>query len=266
LEKIVAGPVLNLPLARNDGYAAMLQVLHGQPIGTGYLARYTAQQWQQFSELERIFDRGGPQFCSSMKEMRFSNIVIAPRAVAPDAPSVIPLDLAQCSLNVVDLRREDEGDAASKDETEEPGQFPRYELGEKIDFRTEISDQYVWYGWSGREACCRWSNAGRAAIVFSLEKTGASRLEIRMNPFIAPGKVNEQRVGVELNGERVKTLDLREAEPQTYSVELPGRLLRERNVLTLSLPDAESPAALKLSDDSRLLGINVQWMQIERSP
>jgi hypothetical protein len=37
-------------------------------------------------------------------------------------------------------------------------------------------------------------------------------------------------------------------------------------VLTLDLPDAESPAALKLSDDSRLLGINLQWMQIEQSP
>jgi hypothetical protein len=41
--------------------------------------------------------------------------------------------------------------------------------------------------------------------------------------------------------------------------------LRERNVLTLDLPNAESPAALKLSEDTRLLGLNVQWMQIERS-
>ena len=266
LEKIVAGPVLNLPLARNDGYAAMLQVLHRQPIATGYLARYTAEQWQQFISLERIFYRGGAQFCSSMKDMGIRNIIIAPRAISPDAPSVIPLDLSKCSINVLDLRKEDAGETALKVEMEQPRQFPRSEPGQRIDFRTPESDQYLWYGWSGREACCRWSNAGRAAISFSLEKIYASRLEIKMSPFISPGKVREQRVEVALNGERLTTLDLREAEPQTYSVELPGQLLRERNVLTLDLPDAESPAALKLSEDSRLLGINVQWMQIEQSP
>jgi hypothetical protein len=262
LEKIVAGPVLNLPLARNDGYAAMLQVLHGQPIATGYLARYTAEQWQQVSDLERIFYRGGAQFCSSAKGMGFTNIIIAPHRISPGAPSVIPLDLSKCPINVVDLRKEDAGDTALKDETDQPQQFPRAEMGQRIDFRTAASDQYLWYGWSGREACCRWSNAGRASIVFSLEKIGASRWEIRMAPFIVPGKLKEQRVEVQLNGGRLATLDLREAEPQTYSVELPVHLLRERNVVTLDLPDAESPAALKLSEDTRLLGINVQWMQV----
>jgi hypothetical protein len=265
LEKIVAGPILNLPLARNDGYAAMLQVLHGQPIATGYLARYTPEQWQQFSNLERIFYRGGAQFCSSMRDMGIRNIVIAPRHIAPDAPSVIPLDLSKCSLNIVDLRNEDASDAALKDETEEAGPFPRYELGRRIDFRAAESDQYLWYGWSGREACCRWSNAGRAAIRFSLEKVFASRLEIRMGAFIVPGKLNGQRVEVELNGQPLTMLDLKEAEAKSYSIELPGNLLRERNVLTLNLPDAESPSALKVSDDTRLLGINLQWMQIERS-
>jgi hypothetical protein len=263
LEKIVAGPVLNLPLARNDGYAAMLQVLHRQPIGTGYLARYTAEQWQQFSDLERIFYRGGPQFCSSMKSMGFRNIIIAPGSVSPDASSIIPLDLSQCSINVVDLRKEDSGGVALNNEEEQPLEFPRYEPGRRVDFRAEEADQYLWYGWSGREACCRWSNSGRAAIVFSLAKVSASRLEIRMGPFIVPGKVNEQRVEVELNGQRLNTLNLKEAEAKTYSVELPGHLLRERNVLTLNLPDAESPSALKVSEDTRLLGINVQWMQIE---
>jgi hypothetical protein len=265
LGKIVKGPVLNLPLARNDGYAAMLQVLHRQPIATGYLARYTAEQWQQYSDLERNFYRGGAQFCSSMKEMGVRNIIIAPLNISPDAPSVIPLDLSKCSINVVDLRKEDSGDAASKDEPEQPKQFPRLESGRRIDFRAAESDQYLWYGWSGREACCRWSNAGRAALVFSLEKVGAGRLEIRMGPFIVPGKVNEQRVEVELNGRPLTALDLKEAEPKMYSIELPANLLSERNVLTLNLPDAESPATLKLSEDSRLLGINVQWIQIEQN-
>jgi hypothetical protein len=90
-------------------------------------------------------------------------------------------------------------------------------------------------------------------------------LEIRMGAFLVPGKLNEQRVEVKLNGQRLTVLDVKEAEPNSYSIELPGHLLRERNVLTLKLPDAESPAALKVSEDTRLLGINLQWMQIERS-
>ncbi|HEX8098187.1 MAG TPA: hypothetical protein VF507_09130 [Pyrinomonadaceae bacterium] len=262
LANVKAGGVLNLPLLRNDGYAAMLQVFHQQPIATGYLARYTAEEWKQFGELERSFNRGGAQFCERLKSLGFTNIIIAPKRVAPDAPSTVPLELSRCALNVIDLREPPpfRGGVAVGLE-EQPEEFPPYEPGTRLDFRAPESDKYLWYGWSGREPQLRWSNGGRAAIVFSLERPQSSTLEIRLGAFLAPGKLERQRVEVGLNGRRLTTLELKDAGPQVYRIELPSPA--EKNVLSLGLPDSESPAALGLSGDERLLGVNVQWMRID---
>jgi hypothetical protein len=142
------------------------------------------------------------------------------------------------------------------------GRFPLY-AGQRIDFRTEISDQYLWYGWSGPEACCRWSNAGRAAIVFSVDKFRPTKLLMKIGPFLEPGRVDKQRVLVELNGRHLATLVLQEKEAGVYSTEFPETLLREENVLSLLLPDAVSPASLKISDDTRRLGINLEWLEMK---
>jgi len=142
------------------------------------------------------------------------------------------------------------------------GEFPLY-AGQRIDFRTPESDQYLWYGWSGREACCRWSNAGRAAIVFSVDKFRANKLLMKLGPFLEPGRVDKQRVLIELNGRHLTTLELKEREAGVYSIEVPETLLREENVLSLSLPDAVSPTSLKISDDARRLGINLEWLELK---
>ncbi len=62
LSRLVAGPVLNLPLYRTDGYAALLQTQHRQPIATGYLARNTETTWAHYIALERLVGRGGTAF------------------------------------------------------------------------------------------------------------------------------------------------------------------------------------------------------------
>ena len=65
-----------------------------------------------------------------------------------------------------------------------------------------------------------------------------------------------------LNGETLTTLTLNEPVPKIYSIELPRQFVRERNVLTFEMPDAESPKQLGVSEDSRVLGINVQWLEL----
>ncbi len=261
LEKIVAGPVLNLPLIRNDGYAEMLQIFHRQPIATGFLARYTPPQLRQFADLERLFNRGGPKFCEGVAALGYRNIVIAPRDVVPEAPSLAPLELWKCSINVVDLRR---GDLYSRNsEEEKPDEFPPYVIGTRIDFLAPESDKFLWYGWSGREPAFRWTYRNRAAVVFALSNFKLAVLRLRLGAFLVPGRLEEQRVNIELNGHQLTMLRLREAEPAEYSVALPAEFMQERNVLSFDLPDAESPVAFKLSDDGRLLGVNVQWIEID---
>ena len=268
LQRITAGPVLNLPLMRNDGYAALLQVFHHQPIATGYLARYNAEQWAQFEQLQKLFNKGGATFCDRLRQTGFRNLLIAPRSAAPAAPSVVPLDLEKCSINTIDLRREEQSSLTSnnvaiKDEIERPATFPHYTPGTRVDLRTEEADKYLWYGWSGREPANRWTERNRAAIIFSLAEIKDSALLIKLNPFLASAKLEEQRVEIKLNDQPITTLSLKETEPKEYSIALPSSFLRRDNILTFDLPDAASPQDLKISEDARLLGINVEWFEIK---
>ncbi|MGA9996183.1 MAG: hypothetical protein WBP93_12265, partial [Pyrinomonadaceae bacterium] len=269
LQRIVAGPVLNLPLMRNDGYAALLQVFHHQPIATGYLARYTPLQWNNFERLEKLFNKGGATFCEGIKQAGFRNILIAPRHVAPDAPSLVPLELEKCSINIVDLRRDeklslDSNNAGINVEMEQPETFPPYTPDTRVDLRTEEAGKYLWYGWSGREPANRWTDRNRASIVFSLTEIKDSTLLIKLNPFLASGKLDEQRVEIKLNGQTITTLNLKDTVPKEYSIALPSSTMRRNNILTFDLPDATSPQDLNVSEDARLLGINVEWFEIKQ--
>ncbi|HEX8098186.1 MAG TPA: hypothetical protein VF507_09125 [Pyrinomonadaceae bacterium] len=143
------------------------------------------------------------------------------------------------------------------------GDFPRYKPGTQVDFRAPESDKYLWYGWSGREPQLRWTDARRAMITFTLERTGdVGTLRLKLSPFLAPGKVAAQRVMLRLNGNLMASWNLTEPAPKIYSAEIPRGVLRERNVLTLELPDAASPALLKLSADARILGVSAEWFEM----
>jgi hypothetical protein len=261
LATTVQGPVLNLPLMRNDGYSALLQTFHHQPIATGYLARYTEPQWQQYSGLERLIFKGGAAFCDGITSLGIRTIIIDPETIAPDAPSTAPLDLDKCNVQVIDLRA-NAGSIGTTGEyrTARPLSYPLYRTGARIDMLSLESDPYLWYGWSKPEPDIRWSNGGRAAIVFSLLQPQPATLRIELQPFMVPGMIDVQRIEVNLNGQQLATLRVTESGHGIYSIDLPA--LQTDNVLTLSFPDAESPAALGLSDDPRLLAINTGWFEI----
>jgi hypothetical protein len=257
----VQGPVLNLPLMRNDGYSALLQVFHHQPIATGYLARYTEHQWQQYNGLERLIFKGGAAFCYGITSLGIRTVIIDPETIAPDAPSTAPLDLDRCNVQVIDLRA-NAGSMGTTGEyrTARPLSYPLYRMETRIDLLSAKSDPYLWYGWSRPEPDIRWSNGGRAAIVFSLLQPQPSTLRIELQPFLVPGKIDVQRIEVSLNGQQLDTLRVTDSEHRVYSIALPA--LQADNILTLSFPDAESPAALGLSEDPRLLAINTGWIEI----
>jgi hypothetical protein len=268
LEKSVSGPVLNLPIVSGgDGYAMLLQLFHRQPIATGYLARTSAKRDQHMIELKRLFDKGGPALCEHAASLGIKTIIIAPDSyIERVAPGMGPLALGQCSLNIIDLRTRAAGNQAKDAQStlyEQPARFPRFETGTTLNFNTQGVTPFLWYGWSGIEPFSRWSDKGRAGVVFSLSEAGDRLLRIKMSPFIAQGKVEAQRVKIEVNGVSIRTLTLTEIEPQVYEVAIPGAVLREKNVLIFELPDAESPASRGLGNETRLLGINVQWMKLD---
>ena len=245
LKAIVAGPVINLPLSRFDGYALLLQVFHHQPIATGYTSRYSLEQIEQVNSLEKIVDRGGPQLCGELGGAGFRNIIVAP-VTELDAP----FDLSNCSLNVVDLRK-----LATN--------FPLYVRGTRIDVSQADADRYLFYGWSSREQISRWTDRGRAIIAFGLEEIETGTLRIKLAPFLAPGKLDAQRVGIRLNDLLLVTLTLDDATFKEYTIALPPGVLKNKNMLSFELPNTESPRTLGAGDDVRLLGINVQWIEFD---
>lgn len=259
----VAGPVFNVPLQVKDGYAALLQVFHHQPIATGYVARNSVKNRQRFLELKRVYDQGGPEFCSRIEAMGFRSIIVT------GGELIDPLQLSKCSIVVIDLRT----DAAwlrnfpGRVKSEAP-QFPAYRHARiyfglmSPDSNAEPADQYLWYGWSERERLFRWTERGTASLTFGLRTVTPNLLRLHMAPFLVPGKLDRQRLEVQLNDQAIASLTLSEATPRDYEIALPVSALRNHNVLTFKLPDAASPQSLGVSEDTRLLGISVQWLEI----
>lgn len=141
-----------------------------------------------------------------------------------------------------------------------PENFPM--VGNRINFAQPMSERYLYYGWSGNENEFRWTDDDEAAIVFALNDITDADLQMKLSPFLVPGQVSEQRVIISLNGRKIETLALRETAAREYSLALPQELLRRKNILTFELPDAASPMSLGISNDSRLLGMAMYWLQI----
>ena len=80
----------------------------------------------------------------------------------------------------------------------------------------------------------------------------------------APPDLHRFAVGVvRLNGETVDSFVASRAGSQLRRIPIPAGLIRERNELVLQLPDANSPLALGVGTDPRLLGIAVESFTIE---
>ena len=142
-----------------------------------------------------------------------------------------------------------------------PSDFPVIEAGTRIDFSNEVAEKYLWYGWSNAEHEFRWTNSNRAAIIFALTEVKPMTLNLKLGPFLVPGRLDQQTVVVRLNQEAIATLTLRNSDADVYSIKLPANVLRQRNVLEFEMPGAASPSAYNLNEDLRPLGIRVEYAQ-----
>jgi hypothetical protein len=253
LAGIVDGPVLNLPASRFDGYAALLQVFHHQPIATGYISRFSEEQVAQVESLARVVDEKDDA-CAELARRGIRNIIMNPVPYL-DAP----YHFEPCPLNTIDLRVK--------------SSYSRYEMGTRIDLSSPSSARFLGYGWSQAEPTARWTERGKAIVYFKLDDESvlsrmppsqAASLIVRMAPFLVSGNVDHQRVRIKVNGHGLLTLTLGTNETNEYFVPVWAGLLASENVLEFELPDADSPKRLGVSQDTRQLGISVQWLQLDR--
>jgi hypothetical protein len=89
-------------------------------------------------------------------------------------------------------------------------------------------------------------------------------VRIHLAPFLAPGKINVQHVKIALNDRRLTELTISDPAPRDYAISLPRELLKERNVLKLEMPDAQSPQKAGAGSDPRPRALNIQWLEFGR--
>ena len=68
---------------------------------------------------------------------------------------------------------------------------------------------------------------------------------------------------IAVNGKSIGTLVMSDPNPREYALVLPAKLLHRRNLLSFDLARAEVPKNLGINSDVRLLGIKVEWIQID---
>jgi hypothetical protein len=99
LDRLVPGPVVNVPLSVFDGRAVLLQAFHGQPIATGFVSRRTPAQLAHVRTLDLLLAEDPAAFLRHLERIGVRNIIVGPGTPAQTAAA-----LAAGPLNVVDLR------------------------------------------------------------------------------------------------------------------------------------------------------------------
>lgn len=144
-----------------------------------------------------------------------------------------------------------------------PDDFPIAQ--EKIDLTSPESQKFLWYGWSGPEPGFRWTDGKEATIIFAGNGQSDLLLQIKMAPFLVGDWLSAQRLAINLNGNAIGNLKLEVNGPTIQRIKLPASLLRDKNILTLRLPDATSPSDFGIGGDERQLGLAVSWITLEPS-
>jgi hypothetical protein len=148
----------------------------------------------------------------------------------------------------------------------DPQGAPALALGQAVDLRRPENEEYLGEGWSIGEAGQRWALGPEARIAFALPGTSDIVLRLDAEPFLVAGRLAQQAVGIELNGQPVGSWRLRSHGFRTHSVRLPRTLQAPQDRVRLRFPDAASPHSLGQGDDRRLLALAVRTMRVEPLP
>jgi hypothetical protein len=141
------------------------------------------------------------------------------------------------------------------------GLYPAAPLDARIDVTKDDADGFLWYGWSNPEPGIRWTDGKEVAFIFTLDQVSHISLTIKAAPFVSAQKP-EQCFTFKLNGTPLQTVTLK-AGSDIIDFRLPPESLKQQNILLIECPDADSPAHLGLSEDQRLLGLAVEWIEFK---
>jgi hypothetical protein len=124
---------------------------------------------------------------------------------------------------------------------------------------------YLGYGWSKAEPSHRWSSGKEASLDLFVEPTdGDLELELKLWPFLVPGKVDQQRIQISVGDHSLGEWRLTKPGVQSVRVSIPKEVVKSRDLtVVLGLPDAESPQRIEAGVDARTLAIAMLSMSLE---
>ena len=134
-----------------------------------------------------------------------------------------------------------------------------YNWGELVAFGMEgNADAFTRGGWGAPFSNGQWSDGKRAHLEFQVADPGEDVVFLfSMRPFLAPGKLDQQRVTILVNEMNLATLAVTEPQPRGYVLTIPKEWVDSGKILiTLELPDAAIPSELGVGEDNRMLGLS----------
>jgi len=143
-----------------------------------------------------------------------------------------------------------------------------FKLDEKIVFITSSNNaEYVQgWGWSAAEENFTWTNGKMATLAFPVHDIKSDMImRISFSPFLIPGKLDQQRINVSVEGEQLGEWVLTKPGAQDIEFIIQKNLLKDSMLdISLEFPDAASPNKFGLSDDDRMLGIAVSSITLSK--
>jgi hypothetical protein len=141
-----------------------------------------------------------------------------------------------------------------------------YTLPVKFDFsETGNGSAIMQDGWSFSEPEYTWTVGKNAQLILPLITDGSKDLNLTISaiPFIHGEELNQQVVIVRSGGDELTqwTMD----QPGEYVVNIPSEYNKNGLVsIDFEIPNATSPISVGFNQDERVLGIAVQWIQVDQ--
>jgi hypothetical protein len=140
--------------------------------------------------------------------------------------------------------------------------YPLYQPGSRLRGVDPAAAEHLASGWGPPSDGVRWSVAREAAFAFALEAPEALTLRMRLVPFLAEGRLAQQRVELFLNQSALAERTLASPGPVELAIAVPAEALAARNLLLLRLPDARAPASLGQGRKRQPRAVALEWIEL----
>ncbi len=179
-----------------------------------------------------------------------------PDANAPDKKDARLLGLSLQKVEIfADRRAENPPPAAS------PSAEARKFAGGRVDATAADAPAWMTGVWPQPDPQSRWTVARRVVIRLHRQDAAEGTLRLVAGAYLVPGRLERQRVLIDINGVKLPEQEIRTAGIADYLFPVPARTWTGDCEIAIELPDARSPKELGQGEDPRLLGLALQSIE-----